>query len=156
HKSDPTPPRLLPILGVRSGWHRRESARMVENRRQNMGIALVSGLLAGVACYVVAELLVPRDVTSPGDHDIFLANRLGFIYASTTGLWLAWLQRSPRRAALAIVVGIGVGLAYMWLCASRNFLAIMVGFPCLLGGALAAILGSNRSPWLRDAGWRIV
>jgi len=43
----------------------------------------------------------------------------------------------------------------MWLCASRNFFAIMVGFPCLLGGAMAALAGSNRSHWLKGLGLRL-
>jgi hypothetical protein len=43
----------------------------------------------------------------------------------------------------------------MWLCASRNFLAIMVGFPCLLGGGFAAVVGSNRSHWLSGVGARL-
>jgi hypothetical protein len=43
----------------------------------------------------------------------------------------------------------------MVLCASRNFLAIMVGFPCLLGGVLAAAAGSNRSDWLRGLAARL-
>jgi hypothetical protein len=38
-----------------------------------------------------------------------------------------------------------VGGIYMWLCTSRNFLAIMVGFPALLGSFLALSLGSSRS-----------
>lgn len=53
------------------------------------------------------------------------------------------------------MVGIGIGFVYMWLCASRNFLAIMVGFPCLLGGAMAALAGSNRSHWLKEFGLRL-
>ena len=31
----------------------------------------------------------------------------------------------------------------------------MVGLPCLLGAAAAAIVGSNRSPWLRGLGARL-
>ena len=71
------------------------------------------------------------------------------------GLWLGWLQRSWRRAVVGALVGIVIGCAYLWLCASRNFLAIMVGFPCLLGGGLAAVLGSNRSHWLTGLGGRL-
>jgi hypothetical protein len=38
----------------------------------------------------------------------------------------------------------------MQLCQGRNFVAIMVGFPALLGGVLASLLASNRSKWFGD------
>jgi hypothetical protein len=95
----------------------------------NAGLVCLSGLVIGAFCYLIAEWLTPRRVTNPGDHDLFLAIRLGFIYTSVVGLWLGWLQRSWQRALTGAVVGIVIGAVYMWLCASRNFLAIMVGFP---------------------------
>jgi hypothetical protein len=127
----------------------------VANRKMNAGLAFLCGLVAGVVCYLLAEWLTPKHVASPGDHDILLANRLGFIYTPVVALWLGWLQRSWRRAAFGVVVSIVIGFIYMGLCASRNFLAIMVGFPCLLGAALAAVVGSNRSDWLRGLGGRL-
>ena len=120
------------------------------NRRQTGTVTFLSGLLVGVVCYSLAESFIPRDVRNPGDHDIALATRLGFIYAPVVGVWLAWLQKSFRRAAVAVVIGVLVGFVYMQLCQSRNFLAIMVGFPALLGGLLASLLASNRSRWLSD------
>lgn len=121
----------------------------------NAGLVFLSGLVIGVICYLIAESLTPKQVANPGDHDILLANRLGFIYTPVVALWLGWLQRSWQRAILGALVGIVIGFFYMWLCASRNFLAIMVGFPCLLGGGLAAVVGSNRSPWLIGLGARL-
>ena len=126
-----------------------------DNRKMNAGLVFLSGLLLGVVCYLIAELLTPRHVASPGDHDILLANRLGFIYTPVVGLWLGWLQRSWPRALVGALVGVVIGVFYMWLCASRNFLAIMVGFPCLLGGGLAVVVGSNRSHWLAGLGARL-
>jgi len=125
-----------------------------ENRRQNAGTIFLSGLLLGVVFYFVAEAITPKHVANPSEHDVLLANRLGFIYTPVVGLWLGWLQRSWSRAAFGALVGIVIGFIYMWLCASRNFLAIMVGFPCLLGGLLAAVAGSNRSDWLSGLGAR--
>lgn len=119
------------------------------------GFAFLWGLGLGVACYLLAESLVPRHVSSSGDHDILLADRLGFIFTPVVGIWLGWLQRSWQRAAFGAGVGICIGFVYLWLCASRNFLAIMVGFPCLLGSALAVVVGSNRSPWLGGLGARL-
>jgi len=112
------------------------------------------GLPVRAVCYIAAEGFIPKQVGS-GDHDILLANRLGFIYTPAVRLWLGWLQRSWRRALIGAGVDIGIGSGYMILCASRNFIAIMVGFPCLLGGVLAAVLGSNRSPWLSGLGARL-
>jgi hypothetical protein len=125
------------------------------NRKLNGGLIFLMGLVAGVVCYLIAEALTPKQVANPGDHDILLANRLGFIYTPVVGLWLGWLQKSWRQALIGAGVGILIGFGYMALCASRNFLAIMVGFPCLLGGVLAAVVGSNRSPWLSGLGARI-
>lgn len=120
----------------------------------NTGLVFLTGFGVGVVCYFFAELLVPRQVASAGDHDILLANRLGFIYTPVIGLWLGWLQRSWRRAVFGAMIGVVIGSFYMWLCASRDFLAIMVGFPCLLGCSFAVVVGSNRSRWLRDFGLR--
>jgi hypothetical protein len=125
------------------------------NRSVATGSAFLTGLIAGMGCYLLAEVLTPQQVANPGEHDVLLANRLGFIYTPVVGLWLGWLQNSWTRAAIGTFVGVLIGFLYMWLCSSHNFLAIMVGFPCLLGGGLAAILGSNRSPWLRGFGARL-
>jgi hypothetical protein len=124
------------------------------NRKINLASAFLSGLGVGVVCYLLAESLVPRQVASPGDHDLLLANRLGFIYTPVVGLWLGWLQRSWRRAVFGTAVGIVIGFIYIWLCTSRNFLAIMVGFPGLLGCVLAGVVGSNRSHGLAGGGSR--
>src|SRR6185312_9652717 len=103
------------------------------------------GAIFGVVSYLVAESLIPRDVANAGDHDLLLANRLGFIYTAVVGVWLGWLQRSWQRALFGVIAGVVIGIVYMRLSASRNFFAIMIAFPCLLGGGLAAIVGSNRS-----------
>jgi hypothetical protein len=76
---------------------------------------------------------------------MMLAQRLGLVYTPAVGAWLGWLQRSKSRALAGVLVGLGLGAVYFVLCMSQNFLAIMVGFPMLLGGGLAAIVGSNRS-----------
>jgi hypothetical protein len=127
----------------------------VENRKLNTGFVFLSGLIFGVLCYLLAELITPKQVASPGDHDVLLAYRLGLLYAPIVGIWLGWLQRSWSRASIGATVGVILGLVYMWLCASRNFLAIMVGFPCLLGGVMAGVVGSNRSEWLAGLGARL-
>jgi hypothetical protein len=119
-----------------------------DNRRISAGLVFLVGVMIGVVCYFLAESFTPKNVASPAEHDVLLAQRLGFVYTPVVGLWLGWLQRSWRRAMVAAGIGIAIGFIYMALCVSRNFLAIMVGFPCLLGGLLAAAAGSNRSAWL--------
>lgn len=121
-----------------------------DNRHVSAGFVFLAGVLIGVASYLLAESLVPRSVASPSEHDVLLARQLGFIYTPIVGLWLGWLQKSWRRGLLAAGVGIIIGFIYMALCLTRNPLAVMVGFPCLLGGLLAAAVGSNRSAWLRE------
>lgn len=121
-----------------------------DNRRVSAGLVFLAGVVIGVACFLLAELLTPKNVATPGDHDVLLAQRLGFIYTPIVGLWLGWLQNSWKRALLSAGVGAVIGFIYMALCATRDFFAIMVGFPCLLGGLLAALAGSNRSNWLRQ------
>jgi hypothetical protein len=108
----------------------------------------------GALCFLAAESLVPHEVSSPGEHDLLLANRLGFVYPPVVGLWLGWLQRSWLRALSGALLGILIGFVYLWLC-GRNFLAVMVAFPCLLGGAFAMLAGSNRDAWLAGLGARL-
>jgi hypothetical protein len=127
----------------------------LKNRELGGGFVFASGLVAGVICYFLAESLIPSSASSPGDHDLALANRLGYIYTPVVGVWLGWIQKSWRRALIGAGIGIMIGIVYMILCASRNFIAIMVTFPCLLGGGLAAFAGSNRSEWLAGFGWRL-
>ncbi len=126
-----------------------------DNRKVNIGLVFLTGLVSGVVCYLLAESLIPKQVAGPGDHDIFLADRLGLIYTPLLGLWLGWLQRSFKRAMAGLLTGVVIGFFYIGLCASRDFLAIMVGFPCLLGGVMAGLLGSNRSRWLIGLPWRL-
>jgi len=115
-----------------------------DNRHFPTWAVLLQGLALGLGAFAIAELSLPRGL-DPGDHDMMLAQRLGLVYTPLVGAWLGWLQRSRRRAALGALAGVGIGIAYYLLCLSRDFFAIMVGFPALLGGGMAAIVGSNRS-----------
>jgi hypothetical protein len=115
-----------------------------ENRQFPTWMVLLQGLALGLAAFAVAELSLPGGLEA-GDHDMMLAQRLGLVYTPLVGAWLGWLQRSRRRALMGALAGTGIGIVYYLLCMSRDFLAIMVGFPALLGGGLAALVGSNRS-----------
>src|SRR5260221_908238 len=115
-----------------------------DNRHFPTWMVLLQGLALGLGAFAIAELSLPRGL-DPGDHDMMLAQRLGLVYTPLVGAWLGWLQRSRRRALLGELPGVWIGIASYLLCISRDFFAIMVGFPALLGGGMAAIVGSNRS-----------
>jgi hypothetical protein len=129
-------------------------SNLPENRKPTNGQVFLFGGALGASCFLLAEFLVPRQVNGPAEHDLLLAHRLGFIYAPLLGLWLGWLQRSWPRALLGAMLGVLIGGLYFLLC-GWNFLAVMVAFPCLLGGVFAMLLGSNCDPWLRGLGARL-
>ena len=115
------------------------------NRHFPSWMIALQGVAVGLVAFGLAELLVPRGVADSGEHDMMLAQRLGLLYTPAVGLWLGWLQRSRQRMVMGVLVGGGLGGAYFIVCMAKDFFAIMVGFPALLGGGLAALLGSNRS-----------
>ena len=114
------------------------------NRRVASWLALLQGAVIGAIAFGVAEISLPHGL-DPTRHDVMLAQRLGLLFTPAVGAWLGWLQHSNKRVLAGLVVGLGIGAVYYVLCMSRDFFAIMVAFPALLGGGLAAVLGSNRS-----------
>lgn len=128
----------------------------LRNRVLSPLVVLLHGAVLGALAYAIAETTIPRSLLDPFEHDLRLAQRLGLIYPPLIGLWLGWVQRSWSRSLRGTIVGGGIGAAYYFLCAGRNFLAIMVAFPCLLGAAFAGFVGSNRSRPLEDAVARTV
>jgi len=117
-------------------------------RQIGFGRVALVGLAGGSLCYLLAEVSTPSAVTSAEEHDLWLAQRLGFILAPALALWLGWLQRSWRRA----LIGGGCGFLSGWLCyqlCSGEFQPLLVALPVLLGGVLAAFCGSQRNDWLR-------
>ena len=79
--------------------------------------------------------------------DLHLANHLGFVYPPLLGLWASWVHRSVPLAIFGIFSGLLIGAAYYTLC-SYNFLAVMVGLPCLLGGCTSVLLGTKHDSWI--------
>jgi len=125
-----------------------------ENIQLPSGQIFLWGFGIGVSSYLVSEFLVPNNVPNPTEHDLALANRLGFIFPPAVGLWLGWQQRSWVRAVSGFLAGVLVGLVYLGL-SEKNFLAVMVGFPCLCGGVFAGIVGSYRDPWISGLAARV-
>ena len=109
-------------------------------RQVHLAWIFVVGAMVGAASFVVAMILIPQDVESLSQHDLRLANNLGFLYPPTIALWASWVRRSVVWAVLGIFIGLAIGFAYYLLC-GYNFLAVMVGFPCLLGGFASVLLG---------------
>lgn len=122
-------------------------------RQVGHGQMVLMGLAAGSLCYLLAAVSTPMAVTSAKEHDLWLAQRLGFILAPALAMWLGWLQRSWRRA----LIGAGCGLLIGWLCFELCRGAaqpILLALPILLGGAFAAFCGLHRDDWLRCLGGR--
>lgn len=106
---------------------------------------LVGAVIGGIS-FVVSLMLVPVSVANLTEHDLRLANHLGFIFPVLIGVWTGYVRRSIARGVLGVICGVVIGVFYYMLCESRDFLAIMVGFPTLLGGFTSILLGRNYSP----------
>lgn len=126
-----------------------------EPRSVSSGVLLLAGAVLGAVSFLVAMALIPSNTNSPTTHDLRLANNLGFIYPPLLGLWAGWVRRSTLWAIFGFVAGLAIGLAYYALCGT-NFLAVMVGFPCILGGATSVLLGTKHDSWLSGMPQRLI
>jgi hypothetical protein len=111
------------------------------------GLIAVVGMVIGAGSFLVSMGLIPSNVSSPAEQDLRLANHLGFIYPPLVGLWASWVRRSIPWAIFGVLSGLLIGAAYYALC-GYNFLAVMVGFPCLLGGCTSVLLGTKHGSWI--------
>jgi hypothetical protein len=105
-----------------------------DNRKPTNGQVFIVGTVLGAGCYLLAEALVPREVRSPGEHDLHLAYRLGFIYPPVVAIWIGWLQRSWLRALFGAMLGVLIGVLYLLLC-GRNFWRSWSPFRVCLAGS---------------------
>ncbi len=117
-----------------------------EPRNLNLGVIAIVGALLSACAYFVAVPLVPSNVASAGEHDLRLANHLGFLFPPLVGLWAAWVRRSIPWAVFGVISGLLIGAMYYALC-GYNFLAVMVAFPCLLGGVTSVLMGTQAGSW---------
>ena len=117
-----------------------------EPRQVSLAAIACVGAVLGVAAYFVSLALIPSSIASSGEHDLRLANHLGFIYPPLVGLWAAWCRRSMSWAVFGTVSGLLVGALYYAFC-GYNFLAVMVAFPCLLGGVTSVLMGTQAGSW---------
>jgi hypothetical protein len=122
-------------------------------RNRPLGIIVfLIGAAAGAVAFVVAKLLIPAKVSNASAHDLHLARNIGFVLPGLMGLCLGCMDGALRRMLIGVFGGSITGLAYARLCGSEfHFLEILLLFPCVCGGLLAALVGSENSPWLRNA-----
>jgi len=126
-----------------------------EPRQVSSGAQLLVGAILGAASFLVAMAFIPASVDSPMTYDLILANNLGFIYPPLLGLWAGWVRRSMFWGIFGCFAGLLIGLAYYALCGT-DFLAVMVVFPCLLGGATSVLLGTKHDSWLNGIAERFI
>lgn len=119
-----------------------------EPRRLGYGVISLVGMAVGAVSFVISMFLIPSNVPSTTEHDLRLANHLGFIYPALVGLWAAWVRRSVPWAIIGVFSGLTIGAAYYALC-GEEFFAVMVWFPCLLGGCTSVLLGTKRDSWTK-------
>lgn len=124
-------------------------------------MVMLHGILLGMVAFLSAEVLVPKDVRTPGMHDFHLAVRLGYIFPPLVGLWLGWQFRSTKVAGLGVVVGVVVGAIYAWLCSVAlydlgDFFHLQVTFPCVCGGIYAALVPTDPARWVAGLAARLI
>jgi hypothetical protein len=126
-----------------------------EPRPVPLGVIVIVGGAIGALSFLIAMALIPSDTASPTTHDLRLANNLGFVYPPLVGLWAGWVRRSTIWAIFGLISGCLIGLAYYALCRT-DFLAVMVGLPCTLGGATSVLLGTKHDLWISGIPQRLV
>jgi uncharacterized membrane protein len=93
-------------------------------------------------------LLVPKNVTSPSQHDLILAGNLGFVFPSLVGFWAGVVRRSLLWIMIGVSVGPVIGSLYKGVCGQEfDWFTVVIGMPCLLSGITAAALGYGRTSW---------
>ncbi len=126
-----------------------------EPRAVAIGMLLLAGAALGSVSFLTAMTFIPTSADSTTTHDLRLANNLGFIYPPLLGLWVGWVRRSIPWAVYGLVSGLSIGFAYYAFCGT-NFLAVMVGFPCMFGGPTSVLLGTHRESWISGIPLRLI
>lgn len=106
----------------------------------------LTGATFGCVSFLAAIALIPGNVPSPSQHDLLLANNLGFVFPPLVGVWAGWVRRSWLWAGAGTAIGLAIGGGYYLLCGD-DFLAVMVAFPCLLGGVASVAFGTGVRYW---------
>jgi len=120
-------------------------------------LAWAAGSVAGGVSFVIAKMLIPASVSDISRHDLHLAKNIGFVFPAMLGLALGWVERSLLRMLLAMTTGSALGAIYAQLCGDRfEYVSAMLGFPCVIGGVYALLLGRDRRSWLGEAPWRFL
>jgi hypothetical protein len=123
----------------------------VNNRLLSGGCSLFwVGLAMGTMSFLLAKAAIPTSMQNVSDHDLMLANNLGFIFPPLLGFWVAVVRRSLVSAFSGIAVGVVIGCIYKAV-SGYDFFSVMVIYPCALGGLASLVLGAGRASWLAGA-----
>jgi hypothetical protein len=123
----------------------------------------IMGAGLGALSFSAAMALIPSSIDLTSSLKSRLAINLLFIYPALLGLWVGWIRRSIPRAIFGFVTGIAAaGSAFIALYGTIVFvlplrlLQAVVVVPCVLGGALSALLGTKTESWISGVPQRLV
>jgi hypothetical protein len=124
---------------------------------------LIMGAGLGAISFSAAMALIPASIDSTHSLKWRLATNLFFIYPALLGLWVGWIRRSRPLAVFGVVFGIAAaGSAFIALHGTivsvppLRLHQIVVVVPCVLGGAMSALLGTKTESWISGVPQRLV
>lgn len=116
----------------------------VKHRLMSGGCSLFCvGMAMGTLSFLLAKAAIPANSQDASDHDLMLANNLGFIYPPLLGFWVALVRRSLASAFTGIAIGLAIGCIYKAI-SGYDFFSVMVIYPCALGGFASLLLGAGQ------------
>jgi len=140
------------LVGPVAANVRRTRRRLSESPVQVRASFSVRVSALGLVAFAIAELSLSHSTLDSTNHDMMLGQRLGLIYTPAVGAWLGWLQSSRRPNPGRHWCGSDHRCHLTMCCVpGRTFWRSWVGFPMLLGGGVAALVGSNRALALEDS-----
>lgn len=117
----------------------------------------------GAISFSAATALIPFSFGLANSHSGTLAINLVFIYPALLGLWVGWIRRSARWAIFGFVTGMAAAgsvciavYGTIVFVLPLRLLQLAVVVPCVLGGAMSALLGTKTESRLSGALQRLV
>ena len=147
---------FLTVTGV-------ELVTSFEPRSVSRGTMLIIGAGLGAISFSTAMALIPASIDSTHPLKWRLATNLFLIYPALLGLWVGWIRRSKTWAVLGVVSGVAAtGAVFIALYGTivsvlpLRLLQVVVVVPCVLGGAMSALLGTKTESWISGVPQRFV
>ncbi|TWU51542.1 hypothetical protein Poly59_31340 [Rubripirellula reticaptiva] len=116
----------------------------------------------GAISFSAAIAMIPSSMDSTHSLKWRLATNLFLIYPALLGLWVGWIRRSKTWAVLGVVSGIAAGSVFIALYGTivsvlpLRLVQVVVVVPCVLGGAMSALLGTKTESWISGVPQRFV